>query len=88
MKEPKFKFDQGMELKDVITDFKGIVMVRCDYATGCRHYGLQAPMDKDGKVPDWQYIDESRLIPTGRKLNEIKKSSEESSGPCSNPPQW
>ena len=68
MSQPKFKFELNEELKDVVTGYRGIVMVRSEYATGCRHYGLQAPMDKDGKMPFWEYMDESRLISTARLL--------------------
>jgi len=85
----KFKYELNQELKDVVTGYQGIVMVRCEYATGCLHYGLQAPMDKDGKVPAWEYMDESRLIPTGYNLQTLKRpDAKDTSGPCGNPPQW
>lgn len=88
MSQPKFKFELNEELQDVITGFKGIVMVRSEYSTGCRHYGIQAPMNKEGILPSWEYIDESRLITTGRNLSDLVTISlNELSGPFQNPPQ-
>jgi hypothetical protein len=99
----KFKFQMNAELKDVVSGYKGIVMVRCEYSTGCRHYGLAAPIDKDGKLPAWEYFDESRLISTGRILEDLKSDAtgriledlksdvikiKPPSGPMPNAPQW
>jgi len=37
-------------------------MCRTEYLYGCVHIGVQATMTgKNGKVPDWQYFEESRL---------------------------
>lgn len=63
-----FKFDLGYVLKDKITGFKGVVMGRSDYVTGCRQYALspQKPKD-DGSVPDWVWLDEGRLEYANKK---------------------
>ena len=71
-----FKFENGDIVKDVITGFKGVVMARVDYFTGCNQYGV-SPMNvtSEGKKPDWEYIDENRLTSCkkGIKLpNQIK----------------
>ena len=55
------KLKLGIKYKDNITGFEGIATSRVEYLTGCVHIGLQAPVDKDGKIPDPQYFDESRL---------------------------
>ncbi len=57
-----FKYGLGDELEDTVTGFKGIVMVRAQYATGCMHYGLSSRGLKDGELLDWQWIDSSRLV--------------------------
>ena len=57
-----FKYDLGDELKDKVTGFKGVVMVRAQYSTGCIHYGLAASSIKDdGSTMVWEWFDASRL---------------------------
>ena len=84
------KFQLGQELKDIVTGFQGIVMVRSEYFTGCTHYGLQAKsLTPEGKVREWEYFDETRLVLVDKKKifeqeNEPVKCT---SGPGNNPPQ-
>lgn len=71
-----FKFKLGEVLKDAVTGFTGVVMARIDYTTGCNQYGLSPQkVNKEGKRPDWEYIDENRLVSTGKivKLPSEKK---------------
>ena len=35
-----FKFELGIMAKDRVSGFKGIIMVRAEYLTGCIKYGL------------------------------------------------
>lgn len=49
------------EYTDKITGFKGRAIARTVHVTGCAHVILQAPVDKNGKIPDVQSFDESRL---------------------------
>ena len=80
-----FKFDLGQELKDSITGFQGVAMVRSEYLTGCNHYGLQSrDQRKDGEPISWVYFDETRLVLVDRVA---EKSIGSTGGPCSNPPQ-
>ena len=51
----------GTEVKDRITGFEGIATSRVEYLTGCTQIGIPSPVDKDGKVPEIVYLDESRL---------------------------
>ena len=89
MPQPKFKFELNVELRDRVTGYTGLVMCRSDYATGCRHYSLQSYMDKDGKVPEWQSFDESRLDATGRTMETLKKAgAKDPSGPVPKVKQW
>lgn len=55
------KFEQGEILRDIVTGFQGTVLSRTKYFTGCVHYGLSPQTLKDGKLPDWEWIDETRL---------------------------
>jgi hypothetical protein len=68
----EFKIEMKMKVKDEITGFTGITIARCEYFTGCIHWQIQAICieNKPGKS---QWIDESRLIPIGRKA--VKKKA-------------
>ena len=52
-------------MQDKITGFRGIATSKHIYLTGCSQYGLQPPMNTDGKVPDKVYFDEGRLEVVG-----------------------
>lgn len=51
----------GKMAKDKITDFEGIITSKHIYLTGCTQYGIQPPIDKDGKVPEKGYFDVGRI---------------------------
>jgi hypothetical protein len=69
-----FGFELNQEVKDVVTGFKGIIMGRTEYNTGCIQYGvLPQELGEGGKVPDWHWFDETRLIATGKKI-EIQRA--------------
>jgi hypothetical protein len=80
------KYRLGVELKDIVTGFVGIAAGRTEYLTGCNHYGL-APrkLCQDGKPGEWQWFDESRLVPTGKVLKGY--NSPNTSGPEQNAPE-
>jgi hypothetical protein len=50
----------GAKVRDRITGFVGIAVMRSDYINGCVRYGVQGPMDKDGKIPEAYYVDEQQ----------------------------
>ncbi len=56
------KFNMRDQLKDEITGCTGIVTGIHFYDTGCTHYSLQQKVNKEGKVPDWESFDETRLV--------------------------
>jgi len=83
-----FKYELGTVLRDLVTGFKGVAMGRTQYYTGCNHYGLiSQKMTEKGKPNEWQWLDESRLGPTGEKKVALG-GAKPSSGPCSNAPDW
>lgn len=67
----------GTIAKDIITGFEGIVTARVEYLTGCTQYGLQPKCVPDGKYPEAQYFDESRL--DGRTVEQIAAKTEAAS---------
>jgi len=59
----------GKEMKDKITGFTGIATSKHEYLTGCTQYALQPKTQKDGKLADVGYFDESRLEVTGKGID-------------------
>lgn len=58
---PKFKFSLGDRVRDTITGFKGIVILRSQWLNNCNTYGVQPTELKDGVPQDWQGFDELQL---------------------------
>jgi len=68
MKAHNFKFETGIEVKDVITGFTGVIMVRAEYITGCDRYGvLSKKLNKDGIPDNYVWFDETHLIVIKKK---------------------
>ncbi len=64
-----FKLHLGLEVKDVISGFRGIIIVRAEHITGCIQYGI-VPKSNGTSYDGHVWIDESRLevVGTGIKL--------------------
>ena len=76
-----FKYEIGEILRDKITGFNGVVMVRSEYYTGCTQYGLlPRNLDDKGKISDWEWIDEIRLETLGEKINVSREIREQTPG--------
>jgi heat shock protein HspQ len=57
------KFSMNSIVKDRITGFQGMVLGISEEETGATHYGVcPVELDKDGKIKDWKWLDQSRLI--------------------------
>ena len=64
-----FIFENGSEVKDVVTGFKGIIMGRVEYLTGCNQYAVSSrKLTAEGKRGEWEWIDENRLVVTGKGI--------------------
>lgn len=51
----------GQLVRDTISGFEGKVTSRIEYLNGCVRYGVQPPVDKDGKMPAGEFIDWQQL---------------------------
>jgi len=58
----EFKFELGSVLKDTVTEFEGTAVTRVEYLNGCIAYSLKGKVDKDGKVPEGEWVDEDQLV--------------------------
>jgi len=64
-----FRFEVGVEVKDLVTGFKGIIVTRSQYLTGCNRYGVQSKkVPKEGKPADWVYFDEDQITEISRGI--------------------
>lgn len=73
----QFKYELGVEVKDILTGFRGIVKCRTQWLYNCNTYGVQSTELKDGDVPkDVQYFDEPQL----QKLPGKKKKEKGDTG--------
>lgn len=76
----EFKYKMGATLKEIVTGYTGVVMVRAEYFTGCVHYGLcPKKLTKDGEIGEWSWIDETLLVRVATTA--ILKKAPRTSGP-------
>lgn len=76
----------GCKVKDMITDFEGTCIARCEYLNGCIRCEVQAKGLKDGIPIEGIWIDEGQLV----NITEIqkKKAEEVTGGPGSIPSEF
>ena len=75
-----FKVELGKIARDKVTGFKGIVMGRAEYLTGCKKYALQSQkLTKEGKSMDWEWFDEMMVVEVPGK--KFKKGTDGPGGP-------
>lgn len=65
------KIELGIEVKDKVTGFKGIVVGHCAYLTGCDQYLIQPKSDKPGVKPEPHWFDDNRLEVIGKKALDL-----------------
>jgi len=75
----------GDKVKDMITDFEGTAVARCVYLNGCVRCEIQPKgLDKDGKIVEAIWIDESQLIVL-KETESQEKKEKNTGGPGSIP---
>lgn len=55
------EFQLGSIVVDTLTRFTGTAIARVEYLNGTVQYGVQAPVDMNGAIPELVYIDAQRL---------------------------
>lgn len=76
-----FAHDLGLEGRDIITGFTGIITGRADYVAGCRQYCLQ-PACSNGKFEQAQWFDEERVRISADPRARLGLVSSPSGGPA------
>lgn len=87
MNQVDFEYENGDVLKDKVSGFEGVVMVKAQYSTGCVHYGLESQNLKDGLPQAWQWLDQSRLVLVKKSVVSFKVDEDQPSGPFPSGPQ-
>lgn len=71
-----FKFNNGEEVEDLVSGFKGIIDCVSLWLNGCRRYSVQPKMKKGDSVkPDSIWIDEESLKKLSDGVNKKIKPS-------------
>ena len=80
----------GVEVKDKVSDFKGITIAKCEYLNGCIAYEVQPKCGKDGKMPKAVWVDFQQLELTKKPKKEVdakpKGLGVRRGGPADRPP--
>lgn len=78
VKAKEFKFELGVEAKDVITGFSGVIISWLQWIHGCNVYGLKPRELKDGKPIETMQFDEPQLELIAK---DVIKPSRKTGGP-------
>lgn len=76
-----FKHELGLQAKDKITGFTGILVARCEFLTGCNRYCIQPTYLHDSKPVEGLYFDEGQIEIIGNGINPENVMAEEN-GAC------
>ena len=74
-KDPDFKFDLGVTLKDGLTGFTGVVTYRTQWIHNCNVYGLQPRELKKGKPQERLQFDEPQLAQVSEEVVKPKRNT-------------
>ena len=77
----EYKFKLGSKVKDTVSGYTGILNARSENLNGCIRYSVQAPVDKDMKMPEGYWFDEVSLELIEDKV--IKHEAVKTGGPMS-----
>ena len=77
----RFKHKLGIEGKDRITGFTGIIIGVSRYLTGCDQYALKPPVDDKGNMRDAKWFDEGEITKIGQGIHKKEVKSAANGGP-------
>lgn len=77
MNKAEFEFDLGERVKDTMTNFQGVIIVRNQHITGCDRYCVLPEETDDGDYPSSTWFDEQRLVRCDEDGERIEDESSE-----------
>ena len=76
------KIELGDEVEELITGFKGIVMAKAQYLTGCDQIAIQPQGINDGKFPASHWFDKSRIKILNKYVIDLSEPIKEEKPGC------
>lgn len=74
----------GDKVRDRISGYEGIATGKFEYINGCVRWGVQAKVDKEGKMPDTMVIDEGQLEVVKKAAVKLDAPAATTGGPRDN----
>lgn len=77
-----FLIELGVKVKCKITGYKGTIISRTEWLTGCNTYGVKPPVDGNGDIKKAEYFDEGMLevLPEEPKVEKDHVSVDKAGG--------
>lgn len=75
----------GQRVRDSVSGFEGIVVCRAEWLNGCVRFSVQPRVDKDGKLPEMQWIDEGQCEAMAEPPAENPVAQPRKGGPRNDP---
>ena len=87
--KPRGKFELNTYVEDKVSGFPGIILSRTEYSTGHIRYGVSPTvLDKDGKLKEWEWFDETRLESVkATKVENLESHESKPGGPAPKAPE-
>jgi len=84
----EFKHALGIQAKDIITGFKGIIIGRAEHLYGCNTYGITPQnLTKEGGRKETDWFDEDRIQPISLSKKITPKKIRKNGGPLAEIPK-
>lgn len=87
MEQDQSQMSLGAHVEEKVTGFRGVVMGRVEYLTGCAQVLVQPKAKEDGSWVEPRWFDETRVDPTGEPAIEISGAQNAKGSDCPPPPK-
>ena len=84
---PIFKYENGDQVKDIVTGFKGVIIARSEWMNRCVRYAVRPREMYEGKPIEDRWFDEDQIVPQKGTKNLAPQTSP-SGGPKPAPRQF
>lgn len=75
----------GQRVRDKVTGFEGVATAKVIYLNGCIQFCVKPMVDKNGKMVEGEYIDDSQLVVI-KDWGDLDIEQESGGGPASDVP--
>lgn len=71
----------GDRMRSVVSGYEGIAVAKVEFLNGCVRYQLQPGVDKDGKLPDGDWLDVQELVVVESQAVSLPKPQQPAESP-------